>query len=35
VSIVDVRARKFVGEIDTAGCALVYPSGRAHFFRLR
>jgi methylamine dehydrogenase heavy chain len=32
VSIVDVRARKFVGEIDTAGCALVYPSGPRTFF---
>lgn len=32
VSVVDVRARKFVGEIDTAGCALVYPSGPRSFF---
>jgi methylamine dehydrogenase heavy chain len=32
VSIVDVRTRKFVGEIDTAGCALVYPAGPRAFF---
>jgi methylamine dehydrogenase heavy chain len=32
VSIVDVRARKFLGEIDTAGCALVYPTGPRTFF---
>jgi methylamine dehydrogenase heavy chain len=34
VSIVDVRARKFLGEIDTAGCALVYPTGPRTFFSL-
>jgi methylamine dehydrogenase heavy chain len=28
VSIVDARARKFVGEISTPGCAAVYPIGR-------
>lgn len=32
VSIVDVRAHKFLGEIDTAGCALVYPTGPRTFF---
>jgi methylamine dehydrogenase heavy chain len=34
VSVVDVKARKFVGEIDTAGCALVYPTGPRSFFSL-
>jgi methylamine dehydrogenase heavy chain len=32
VSIVDTHTRKFVGEIDTAGCALVYPTGPRTFF---
>jgi len=32
VSVVDTRARKFVGEIETAGCALVYPTGPRSFF---
>jgi len=27
ISVVDVAARTFTGEIDTAGCALVYPMG--------
>lgn len=31
VSVIDVERRKFVGEIDTAGCALVYPSGARRF----
>lgn len=34
VSVVDVKARKFVGEIDIAGCALVYPTGSRSFFSL-
>ncbi len=34
VSVVDLRARKFVGEVDTAGCALVYPTGQRGFFSL-
>lgn len=34
VSVVDVKSRKFVGEIDTAGCALVYPTGPRSFFSL-
>jgi methylamine dehydrogenase heavy chain len=33
-SVIDVRARKFVGEIDIAGCALVYPTGARSFFSL-
>jgi methylamine dehydrogenase heavy chain len=32
VSVVDAKARKFVGEIETAGCALVYPTGPRSFF---
>lgn len=31
VSILDVKARKFVGEIDTAGCALAIPTGNRSF----
>jgi len=34
VSVVDLRSRKVVGEIDTAGCALVYPVGPRAFFSL-
>ena len=34
VTVVDVPARKFVGEVDTAGCALIYPTGPRAFFSL-
>jgi len=34
VTVVDLRARKFVGEVDTPGCALVYPTGPRSFFSL-
>jgi len=34
VSVVDVKQRRFLGEIETAGCALVYASGKRHFFSL-
>jgi len=34
VSVVDVGARRFVGEIETEGCALVYPSGPRRFHML-
>jgi methylamine dehydrogenase heavy chain len=34
VSVVDTKARKFVGEIETAGCALVYPTGARSFFSI-
>jgi len=34
VSVVDTRARKFVGEVETAGCALVYPTGPRSFFSI-
>ena len=31
VSIVDVEQRRFAGEIETGGCALVYPAGPRRF----
>jgi methylamine dehydrogenase heavy chain len=34
VTVVDVRSRKFVGEIGTPGCGLVYPTGRRSFFSI-
>lgn len=34
VSVVDLRTRRFVGEIDIPGCALVYPTGPRSFFSL-
>ena len=34
VSVIDTSTRKFVGEIETAGCALVYPTGRRTFFSI-
>ena len=34
VSVVDLQGRKFLGELDTAGCALVYPTGARTFFSL-
>jgi methylamine dehydrogenase heavy chain len=34
VSVVDMRSRKFAGEIETAGCALVYPTGPRSFFSI-
>jgi methylamine dehydrogenase heavy chain len=34
LSIVDVQARRFVGEISTPGCALVYPAGPRRFAML-
>jgi methylamine dehydrogenase heavy chain len=34
VSVVDVRARRFVTEIPTPGCALVYAAGPRSFFSL-
>jgi methylamine dehydrogenase heavy chain len=32
VTVVDTRTRRFVGEIGTPGCALVYPTGARSFF---
>jgi methylamine dehydrogenase heavy chain len=34
VTVVDTTARMSVGEIETAGCALVYPTGPRGFFSL-
>ena len=34
VTVIDTRSRKFVGEIETAGCALVYPTGPRSFFSI-
>lgn len=34
VTVVDVQARKFVGEIETPGCSLIYPTGDRRFFSL-
>ncbi|HVN46950.1 MAG TPA: amine dehydrogenase large subunit [Steroidobacteraceae bacterium] len=34
ITVVDTRARKFVGEIETAGCALIYPTGPRSFFSI-
>ena len=34
VTVVDMASRKFVGEIETAGCALVYPTGPRSFFSI-
>ena len=34
LSIVDVRARRFVGEIDTPGCVMAFPAGPARFMSL-
>jgi methylamine dehydrogenase heavy chain len=34
VTVVDTASRKFVGEIEIPGCALVYPTGARSFFSL-
>ena len=34
VTVVDARERKLVGEIETPGCALVYPTGPRSFFSI-
>lgn len=34
VTVVDTRTRRFVDEIDTPGCALVYPTGPRSFFSI-
>jgi methylamine dehydrogenase heavy chain len=33
-SVVDTRSRQFIGELDTAGCALMYPTGARDFFAI-
>ena len=34
ITVVDTRNRSFVGEVETAGCALVYPTGPRSFFSI-
>ena len=34
ITVVDAQSRKLVGEIETAGCALVYPTGPRSFFSI-
>jgi len=34
VTVIDTRHRRFAGEIETAGCALVYPTGPRSFFSI-
>ena len=34
VTVVDTRHRRFAGEIETPGCALVYPTGARSFFSI-
>ncbi|MBW4051024.1 MAG: amine dehydrogenase [Proteobacteria bacterium] len=34
VTVVDTRTRRFVGEIDTPGCGLIYPTGARSFFSI-
>jgi len=34
VSVIDTRSRRFVGEAETPGCALVYPTGPRSFFSI-
>ena len=34
ITVVDTHNRSFVGEVETAGCALVYPTGPRSFFSI-
>ncbi len=34
VTVVDTRSHTYIGEIETAGCALVYPTGARSFFSI-
>lgn len=34
ITVVDTRLRKFVGEVETSGCALVFPTGPRSFLSL-
>jgi methylamine dehydrogenase heavy chain len=34
ITVVDTRSRKFVGEVETSGCALIFPTGARSFFSL-
>src|SRR6266702_4281859 len=34
ITVVDTRSRRFVGELETSGCALSFPTGARSFFSL-
>jgi methylamine dehydrogenase heavy chain len=34
ITVVDTQTRKFAGEIESSGCALVYPTGARSFFSI-
>lgn len=34
ITVVDTQTRKFVGEVETGGCALIYPTGVRSFFSI-
>src|SRR3954452_3951843 len=34
MTVVDTQSRKFVGEVESSGCALIYPTGNRTFFSL-
>jgi methylamine dehydrogenase heavy chain len=34
VSVIDIKQRRFLGEVETAGCSLVYAAGKRRFFSL-
>jgi methylamine dehydrogenase heavy chain len=34
ITVVDTKSRKFSGEVETGGCALVYPTGPRSFFSI-
>src|SRR3569833_3187583 len=34
ITVVDTQTRKFVGEIESSGCALIYPTGNRSFFSI-
>ncbi len=34
VTIIDIAARRIIGEVSVAGCAMIYPTGRRNFMSL-
>ena len=34
ITVVDTQSRKFIGEVETSGCALAFPTGPRSFFSL-
>lgn len=34
ISVIDLKTRSFVDEIETPGCSLIYPTGKRRFFSL-